>query len=64
MLAMFSTGKYLHLKFAVAWKLIRDYYTRHILQAFQQLLEEAFGCFLIAPELHRNIQLIILLVNR
>src|SRR4051794_2932207 len=60
---MFHMWQDLAFRRRVALELVGDDHPRRILQALQQLAEEALGGFGIAPALHQNIEHVAVLVN-
>ena len=62
-LAMFHTGQYVALGRAIAFELIRDDHTRHVLQSLEQLAEKLLRCPLIAATLHQDVEHVIVLVD-
>src|SRR6188474_1490784 len=63
-LPVFDIGQDLALRHAIALELIGHDHARHILQALQQLLEEALGGFAIAPALHQDVEHDAVLIHR
>src|SRR5215467_6555666 len=63
-LPVFHAGQYLALRGAVALELVRNDYTRHILQALEQLAKKLLRRLLIPPALHEDVQHVIVLVDR
>src|SRR5262252_82276 len=62
-LPVFHAGQDLALRGAVALELVRNDYTRHVLQALQQLAKKLLRRLLIPPALHEDIQHVIVLVD-
>ena len=62
-LPMFYPRHHLALGRDVAFQLVRDRHPRHVLQTFEQLLEELLRRLLVAPLLHQDIEDIVILIH-
>jgi len=63
-LAVLDPGQDLPLGGSVAAQFVRHDHTGNVLQALQQLLEEALGCLRVAPTLHQDVEHGAVLVDR
>src|SRR5262245_23561726 len=62
-LPVFHAGQDLALRGAVALELVRNDYTRHVLQALEQLAKKLLRRLLIPPALHEDVKHVIVLVD-
>src|SRR5215813_10279911 len=62
-LPVFHAGQYLPLRGAVALELVRNDYTRHVLQALEQLAKKLLRRLLSPPALHEDVKHVIVLVD-